>query len=152
MRSIVGRSALVLATLTVLLCAPIVAQAQTHPCDTQFPQAATVTQGTISFGFCHSGTDDTNTDPVTSWFVYVDGVKAPLSGVTTSGVANAVGLKLFTAKIQVLQGVHTLHFSAVNSKGEGPKSVVPFDLTVSPPAPPPSHVPASPVNGRVVVG
>ena len=127
-----------------LMFSASLAVAQTHPCDLTYPTSGTGVVGPHPLKLCHPGTDASGTAPVTSWELYIDGAGGATITMTTNGIANAAGLKEYTATVQALLGTHTYEVSAVNSIGESAKSA-PFTF-VATPAP---TAPASPVKVRV---
>lgn len=115
-----------------------VAMQTTHPCDGTAATSGTVLVGNRTLSWCFNGLDTTgNPANVTSWAVYVDGVRSVLSGVTVGATANTAGFKLYQAPLTLAGGTHTVQVAGVNSVGEAVKSAT-FTVTVTVPQSAPS--------------
>jgi len=122
-----------------LLWAP--AFAQTHGCDGTAPPSSTTTEaGSVPLGWCHPGLDvKGNPTPITSWALYANNVRTPLTNVITDGVPNAAGLVWYEATVTFAQGNYTLYVVGINGAGEAPRGD-PFALVVSGPSAVPAAV------------
>lgn len=118
-----------------------VAAQTAHPCDGVPPTTGTVQQGARTLSWCFNGID-ANGQPttVTSWAVYIGGVRTVLASVTVGTTANAAGLKLYSAPITLSSGTYVVQIAGVNATGEAVKSAS-FSATVTiPPAVPSAAV------------
>jgi hypothetical protein len=114
-----------------VLFSPVVAFAQTHPCDLTTPTSGTATAGqTATLALCHPGVD-TNGNPVTGFAIYLDGARSTPT-LTRGATANSAGLWEYTAPMVVpaTAGLKTYESAALSGTLESPKSV-PFVLTVT---------------------
>lgn len=114
-----------------------VAAQAAHPCDGVAPTSGSVVSGSRTVSWCWNGLD-TNGQPttVTSWAIYVDGVRAVLGTVTVGATANSAGLKLYSAPVTLSAGSHTVQIAGVNATGEAVKSASFSAQVTVPPAPP----------------
>ena len=137
MRYVLAFVASLLVALTMV--GPTEAQT-THPCDILPPTSATVTEGPVTFGWCHDRRDANGTaTTVTGWAFYSNGVRTSLANVTTNNVPNAAGFVFYLASVNMPRGNYTIRMAAVNSVGEAALSD-PFALTSVAPAAVPSRI------------
>lgn len=110
----------------------------THPCAGTAPTAGTVLEGARLLSWCWNGLDANSVaTTVTSWNVYVDGVKSVLANVTVGTVVDTDGERLYTAPLVVVRGTRIIQVTGVNAAGEATTRPS-FTLTVQAPAALPS--------------